>query len=363
MAYDSALCKRHGVVFWPHPAAAVHETTSAPGRNASARRARSGGPFPPCRLFRLLLASSSPLIAFAPASWAAGAGLALGLAGVLALAAQGRQVAGTTLLAVWAWALAALLGLTAATVAGMLGADALGKKGVALVHYLASTLALTPGLALLGAKRPQSGMWQGVVAALLAMAWIPAGLAFALPAQPQLEVPIYLRGLELALVLMVAANYVATRHVLLAAWASVGLLVTQASWWFELSPAEIAWTTFHGLAACACVALLSWLPSSERAKSSPADRLWLDFRDAYGALWALRVAERVNALAELNGWKLRLLWNGFAPSESGEEGASPDLPPDARELAGAEKTLRSLLRRFVSPDWIAARASEDTIAR
>jgi hypothetical protein len=85
------------------------------------------------------------------------------------------------------------------------------------------------------------------------------------------------------------------------------------------------------------------------------DRVWLDFRDAFGAVWALRVMERMNAASTMYGWPVLLSWNGFSPRDDAPE-VSP-VPPTV------EESLRTLLRRFVSPEWIdermqASRANE-----
>ncbi|MCO6456862.1 MAG: hypothetical protein J5I93_16310, partial [Pirellulaceae bacterium] len=81
------------------------------------------------------------------------------------------------------------------------------------------------------------------------------------------------------------------------------------------------------------------------------DRVWLDFRDQFGAFWALRVAERMNVALAQQRWPLVLGWSGFSRSEhsAGEGDLSPATP------AAVDATLHSLLRRFVSRDWIAAR--------
>ena len=75
-----------------------------------------------------------------------------------------------------------------------------------------------------------------------------------------------------------------------------------------------------------------------RGARQPLDRLWLDFRDLVGTLWALRVAERINTASAQCGWSARLGWHGW----------TLDGPPPA----AMERSLRMLLRRFVSPQWI-----------
>ena len=91
------------------------------------------------------------------------------------------------------------------------------------------------------------------------------------------------------------------------------------------------------------------LPAA-RSASQPIDRCWIDFRDGFGAVWALRVLERVNATATANGWPARLTWRGIARIE----GAT--LTDEAQQAMFAN--FKSLLRRFVEPQWIDARVDK-----
>lgn len=87
------------------------------------------------------------------------------------------------------------------------------------------------------------------------------------------------------------------------------------------------------------------------------NQLWFDFRDAFGTIWALRIAERVNANAARYDWGIVLRWGGFEPqSLEAEETKSPDLSQlPAETIDALESSTRVLLRRFVSPEWIDAR--------
>jgi hypothetical protein len=84
-----------------------------------------------------------------------------------------------------------------------------------------------------------------------------------------------------------------------------------------------------------------------RPRGDPLDRLWIDFRNQYGVVWGLRVAERVNASAKMNGWDVSLGWHGFATNGGNSVEV---IPTEVR--AGIEAALRTLLRRFVSGEWI-----------
>jgi hypothetical protein len=71
-------------------------------------------------------------------------------------------------------------------------------------------------------------------------------------------------------------------------------------------------------------------------------------------VWSLRLMERFNATAEGNGWDVTLFWSGFR----NRQGTSP-WQLSADQARTARQTLRNLLRRFVSPEWIAARLGNE----
>jgi hypothetical protein len=92
--------------------------------------------------------------------------------------------------------------------------------------------------------------------------------------------------------------------------------------------------------------------------------VWLDFRDAFGVVWALRVADRFNATAQICGWPVRLGWHGLnvdrGLGEANQSAQSDANSTSPAALAGEigqqmQSTLATLLRRFVSPEWIEQR--------
>jgi hypothetical protein len=78
--------------------------------------------------------------------------------------------------------------------------------------------------------------------------------------------------------------------------------------------------------------------------------VWRDFRDWYGTVWAVRVMERINASAAMNNWPIRLGWDGFFWGDSTAVQAS-----EPQQQAAIEQSLRNLLRRFLTSEWIEAR--------
>ena len=85
----------------------------------------------------------------------------------------------------------------------------------------------------------------------------------------------------------------------------------------------------------ACVRNVAW--------KQEMDEVWCDFRDMYGSLWALRVSERVNVAGRAAEMEVSLGWHGIQ-----------GVPPGADSTA-LDRHLKSLLRRFVSREWIARR--------
>jgi hypothetical protein len=59
---------------------------------------------------------------------------------------------------------------------------------------------------------------------------------------------------------------------------------------------------------------LAWMGLAlRRVPATSADRDWQLFRDRFGAIWALRLAEQFNRAAANGGWPTRLGWFGLEP--------------------------------------------------
>ncbi len=267
----------------------------------------------------------------------------------------------TTLLGAWLWAAFALtvwaLSFFASEVLGWL------SEGAADQAWLASAvLLICPFVAVLGARRPGSRVWDVFIVAPLAVVLdLPAVTAWnrdLVPAALHLEVPM-LAGYGLVL-LMGTGNYLGTRFAIPAFFAAAaGLLV-------PVSMSSLHWLPDSFLTRSAATLLLSiaiWtafltmrnLPANGgRAGVITAfDGLWREFRDLYGIVWARRVLDRVNVAAAEQQWPVRLQLAGFV-------GTDPARPPSLTDdqLRQIEHTLRWLLRRFADPDWIDKRLTE-----
>jgi hypothetical protein len=234
--------------------------------------------------------------------------------------------------------------------------------------YAAAVLALCPAMSVLGARRPTTRVWQWfvvlpmilVLASPLAVSWRELND----PSRLQLEAPV-LVGFGLVLV-MSAGNYVGTRFTLSAVLftIAVALLVATLA---EAVPNQLVqpyslrlWATVV-LSAAILFGRRSARTESRRTSTAAmklgtfesrlegADKLWADFRNTFGIVWARRIQDRINSVAAKEVWPARLESQGFVWHET------DDSPSDERieEAAGRiEHTLRWLLRRFCDPEWI-----------
>jgi hypothetical protein len=257
-----------------------------------------------------------------------------------------RQVRGTTLIAPLAWA-----GLCVIAVCG--------------VELLALAAALR------GAKRPQSRAWQFILLTLIGILAQPAIVSLLMQYGEPVTLHSARRWFLAVLMLIGVTNYLPTRY------AVSGMLICAAQLlllWGYLPGTEISkdiatgatrvWMALLVTAAACALPLAPW--PRARAGASPWDRLWIDFRNAYGIVWSLRVEERLNASLAAAGEQARLGWNGFEITPPPENAAKSGQPlqaatssalatmADPKDVA-AHPALVALLRRFVSKEWIARR--------
>lgn len=267
-------------------------------------------------------------------------GIAIGISG-LALLLAVRRLAGTTLVAAAGWACAAALTLAITCRQG-------GQQSPE--QFLAATLIFGPIVAVLGAKRPQHHAWQFIVVTLLAILMMPAGEAIVFGQVLVPELHAARQGLMLGLVAIGLANYLPTRYGAAAAVIAVAQLFLLAPFmsWLDVFAVDDAPT--YGRLLFALAVGTVWLSTYGVKKNShPLDGPWFAFRNAYGVLWGLRVAERFNATAHANGWHVELSWQGAQPKQWPIGSAEKDLT--------IVRCLDALLRRFVSREWINAQST------
>ena len=279
-------------------------------------------------------------LSFDPLPWAS-ALLSIGL-----IAWRWRHIRGTTLIAPTIWAVFALVCL--ATTNDAMSSQAVGSiaSWQSPLQYFAGVTSLCPAMALFGAKRPQNGAWQFIVLSLWIVLSLPSLHCWLVRSGDAFGIHSAQSWFLLVLLIMTAGNYLATRFVI------SSMLVTAAQFAllgkflpFSLSIPRLA-PHSSALCAIAIILVVFGLPRKRVVRFS-LDRVWLDFRDAFGAVWGLRVQQRVNQSATMYGWNVRLDWHGFTPLEGST--ISPEIEKPLQD------NLRNLLRRFVSPQWIAKR--------
>ncbi len=269
------------------------------------------------------------------------------LAGLLGVALM--RVRQTTLVYAALWAMAALIVLLVSLTFSLSQAT----------QYLCWCVTFGPGLAILGAKRPQHHGWNAVVVALWGLLVYPVVQSELIHPGEAINLGTIWPWFLMAVLLILPAQFFATRF----GWSAFLAAIAQGLYFLpylpfaSIAPQISAWQlrphAAFGLIVLAAL-LAEWQFRIKREESlHVADAIWLDFRDSFGIFWGLRFAERINEAAERFGWPVRLEWGGFVL-----------FPPDqsitlAEALDGSlerelRPTLRGLLRRFVDQTWIDA---------
>ena len=294
---------------------------------------------------------------------------------MVAAAAGGLLARGTTAVpaAVWAWAAAVAFAVeTGCRAAGLVHDPA----AFAALRLVVVALSLCPTMALLGAKRPQHGVWQFIVGSLAFVLAMPAVSATLVRPGTMPDVHALQRWFMPLLVVVGWMNFAATRHGPSAALVAIGQLLllrpflpfaAEAAVGGPLSAGPMSEGSISDGVGAVLVALgamlaavqsVAW-PAVPRAglqgrafgndPAAVADPLaaiggpFLALRETLGAAWTLRIAERFNAVAETRGWPCRLRFIGL------EMGGDPH---DTSWHRDAIRGGRALLRRFVSDDWL-----------
>jgi len=296
----------------------------------------------------------------ATASWTIASLAAL----LTAFAAVRAAVAtrGSTALPAALWAIAAAGTLafdTAARAAGLVSQP----PSAAALRMVTAALTLCPAMSLLGAKRPQHGVWQLIVAALAVILLLPA-LATTL-VRPGSVPDAHLLGRCFLVILSLVGwmNFVATRHGAAATLVTLGQLVVVRGFlpWVDsetafpptasTDAAAAALRDAFGAGLMAAGGLLAAVrsryprpaPAANGTFAAAVGPAFLAFRETLGAAWTLRVAERFDAIATHRGWPCRLHFDGIHPA---------DAPIDGPWQRDASRALAALFHRFVSPDWL-----------
>jgi hypothetical protein len=267
--------------------------------------------------------------------------------GIGAILYRWTRIRGTTLVAPMFWTVASLV-IVAIAAGGDPAAN--GENARRATDYFVGVSMLCPAMALFGAKRPQDSAWQFIVFTLWIVLSLPAIHWWLAGGGGAFNIHIAQSWFIFLLWLMIAVNHLFTRFALasvlisLAQWTLLQQFMPTANWLPRLS---LHVGLLLGLGVVIALLVTFW----RRTAAQPLDRVWLDFRDCFGAVWGLRVQQRVNQSASMCGWNLRLNWNGFRTIE--ENPISPD------EFVAVKNNLNNLLRRFVSTEWIEKRLAPE----
>jgi hypothetical protein len=284
------------------------------------------------------MADGNPFLVISAALW---------LVSLLLLANRFPLVRSSTLLQPWCWACGALV-LVAVTDLMLLIAPGVSPETVRLLRYVATVATLCPIVAVFGAKRPQSHSWKFIVLSLWLVLVLPALEEYFLHRGRSPD----LHGIRMVflwiLLVLGLGNYLATRFALSAGLIACAqsLLLLRTLGLFGLE--DSGWTPLSASSAnlsASCATLLaiglSRKGPGDYRSLRVEDQLWLRFRDAFGAVWALRVADRINAMGRKRGWPMRMRWNGVDDGD-----ALVDGPAERQARREFRLALRMLLRSF-----------------
>jgi hypothetical protein len=280
-------------------------------------------------------------------------------------------VRGSTAVPAAFWSVAACLAL--AVEMGARAAGGLADPATAAAARLSVvSLSLCPAMSLLGAKRPQHGVWQLIVATLAVVLVMPAASALLMRPGSLPDLHLLERCFMPLLVLVGWMNFAGTwRAAAVSCVAAAQLLLLRVFLpGVDMDGAMQAAATGSTDAAAAALLLVGTLlaavqacPSRGRGarrgeRGTPSghtvaaiiDPSFLALRETLGAAWSLRIAERFDTVAAARGWPCRLR---FAGLECGGD------PHDTFWHRDALRAFRALARRFASDDWLARHGWHD----
>jgi hypothetical protein len=218
-----------------------------------------------------------------------------------------------------------------ATAAWIAWVAALFAESVPLM-YLAICLTGCMGIAVLGARRPGVGAWNFVVLGLLVVQLLPLGTSALLATSAELRLSVPFLLFVTGTLTVTVLNYLPTRLALGSLLLGIGCGMELWSVTNSGLPESVVVTSRLTLALAPWVALIA---IRGRERLSEFDRIWLDFRDRSGGLWAERIREQFNRAARNAGLSADLGWGGL----------HVDGTPSEDELLGL---LRGVLKRFGS---------------
>jgi hypothetical protein len=274
-----------------------------------------------------------------------------------------RFVKDTTLVGPWYWMQGSLCVMGGAHLVVALANRGVNNGSVAdstgwqaAVLFAAAASSFCPLMSLLGAKRPQDRGWHFVVLSLWAILALPVVESLVLRHGQMPDVRGARSWFMLILIGLGIANSLPTRFWFPAILFGGGQLLMLASSLPFVRELVDRSPTIIGFSCCAMACIVApWLAVRKCKANGSLDGVWRDFRDAFGLLWGLRVAEQINIAARSSNWPLKLRWRGFV-DERGAALEFSSLPEATRK--SLLQVVENLLRRFVSREWIAARMDD-----
>ncbi len=223
------------------------------------------------------------------------------------------------------------------------------------LQYFAAVMMLTPFVGILGARRPgmKAWPWFVVVPLVVVLQWPSLSQILSEKATTAISIPTPTMLGFLLVLLMGVGNYFGTINTGAGIFSGIAILL------FVLPVSE--WTSFSNSwcvpVACALLAFAGTLlpgrysdskvQTAVEGESAEANRLWTDFRDIYGIVWAKRVMDRFNQFALREQWDVILTLDGFV-DRSGDAIEKSTVTISQRPL----EILCWILRRFVDRPFL-----------
>jgi len=275
----------------------------------------------------------------------------LALIGLAVIWHTRRHIEGWTLSPAWAWASLMFIGVTLAEFAIVRLTLDYGEPPIwsGALRFAVACLSFCPPMAILGARRPQHQAWGFIVLSLWVILALPAlETALLQPDQP-LEIHDARSWFLILLIAIGCINHLPTRFGVSAVlfglgqvalfsphlpmWGDFLLVRTQLSE-SDLGTLCVTAGMFLIVIAALLALVLSLKKRNRTGQIDHLDLLWLTYRDGYGAVWSLRVMERMHAIDSLDA---TLGWRGFQPSPA-------EWSTETR--AAVATSFRGLLRKF-----------------
>lgn len=228
-----------------------------------------------------------------------------------------------------------------------------GRPIAGHLTYLSVLATLAALLSVLNARSPGGGAWAILMVLLVVVFLIPwlegPGLVRNRNGLGRLRLDAPWSLFYGLVVLAGVTNYLPTRYGPSALFLAAGFVLeyfglTRSDW--TRASRGLIWSAVPWTLAVA-IRVAEGCSRRPTGARSRLESLWFWFRDHWGVVWALRIQERFNRVAESSRWPFRLTWYGLVPAEPVLKPDEDTWSPEAAEAA--EATLKGLLRRFATP--------------